>query len=537
MQESVIKLLIDNYYSFMKAFSLVCVAALLVNSREIVGPFKKIQSKTFLLLFLIIASGFILRMWFVPHTPHVYFDEFEHLNIAQNMAFNGKFFETLMGTDRFPQAHAFPVWPGGYHSILARAFSVFGDSESVAYNVSTLFGSLSILFIFLITYLLFHSQKIALYTAFLFSVVPAHLKYSGTASLEVPSLFFILLTYFSALIYLEWANTKTLFLLASFTVFTFYMRPENSILIVFVPFFIFLFAGKNKYNKGKVIRHILFALPLLLLAIPYLAQMQVNLAMPPWEAWSRTFFERMSRLYEQLPSNLFFWFSGFTSLPITLLAIIGFLFLLKKNRRTALFFSIWFIFFLLLYSQHLSASFINNPDGDRFSLPLYLTTVIFAGFGLFETINLLKINKIVLFLLLSFLFIEAFSPLRLSLSQTFSRDVYKEHQFILENKDRIPEDMYVITWTPPFIISTIHKKAIAPELFVNLKDKPEKAILLDDYWWEADAAMAYEHNKTRGQLTAGYDLKLISQCPIPGQQAYSLILLTKKNNAAGKIKD
>jgi hypothetical protein len=535
MEEAVIKFLIDNYYSLMKALSLVCIVSLLANLREVAGPFKKIESKTFLLLFLIIASGFALRMWFVPHTPHVYFDEFEHMNIAANMAFNGKFFVTLMGTNRLCEAHAFPPWPPGYHSIVARAFSIFGDSESVAYNLTALFGFLSVALIFLMTYLLFNSQKIALCTAFLFNLIPVHLKYSGTMSLEIPSLFFISATYLTALIYVRRATIRTLFLLVSFSVFTFYMRPENGALLFFIPFFIFLFADKDKYDKGKFIRHSLFTLAFLILAVPYFLHMYLGISSSPGQEWNAGLHERLGRFFKQAPGNLFFWFSDFTPLPLTLLAIFGILRLLKENRRILLFFFVWFIVFFLLYSQHHTASFVNNPDGDRFSLPLYLAVVIFAGFGLFEAIGLFKINKIVLFLLFSFLFIETFSPLRISLDRTFSRDVYKEYRFILENKDRISEDMYVITFTPPFIISTIHKKAIAPEIFVKLEDKPEKAILLSDFWWNPDAIRAYDEIK--GQLNSAYNFKLINQCPISRYQAYSFILLTKKDNAAGKIKD
>ncbi|MCM8796849.1 MAG: glycosyltransferase family 39 protein [Candidatus Omnitrophica bacterium] len=528
MGKSAMLFLINNYYFIMKALSLLCLISLIINLREIVGLLKKIERKSAILLLLIVVLGLVLRMWVIPHTAHDYFDEFEHMNIAQNMAFSGKFFLTLMGTDRFCQAHAFPHRIPGYHSILARAFSVFGDSETVAYNLTALIGSFSVPLVFLLTYLLFNQQGIALYAAFLFNLIPVHLKYSGASGLEVPSLFFILLSYIAALIYLRQTTLKTLFLLISFTGFALYLRPENGILLFFIPFFIFLFSDKAEFNRSKVIRHISFSLLIFVLALPYLVHIYLDVFTYPAKEWSATLCERIIRFRRQLPDNLFFWFSNFTPLPFTLLAIFGIMRLIRENKKMLIFFSLWFIVLLAVYSQHINSSFINNPDGDRFSLPMYLTLVIFAGFGLFEALNLSKNKRIAIFLALSFILIETFPSLRLSLDRTFSRDIYKEYNFVWDNKDKIPDDTYVLTFAPYFIISTIHKKAVLPELFLRLEDKPETAILLDDFWQDAEALRVYK--KIEDQLKKIYDFKLLSRFSVSQDQNYSFILLTKKNN-------
>ncbi len=534
MHEMAMRFLVDNYYSLMKALSLLIIISLIINLKEIAAVLKKIDTRTAILLLLITASGFILRMWIIPHTTHVYFDEFVHINIASNLAFNGKFCEILMGGNRFLQQYSFPTWPAGYHSILAMVFSVFGDSCFVAYNLSALFGSLSIPLIFLVALLLFNNQKLALYTAFLFNLIPVHMKYSGGASLEIPSLFFILFTYLCALLYARQVTIKTLFLLITSSIFTFYMRPENGLLLLFIPFFILLFAEKDKYNKNKVLYHTLFALLLLPLAIPYFLHIYLGLFTHIYKQWDATLFERISRFSKQATDNIFsFWFSNFTPLSFTLLAIFGFIRLLKADRKIAIFFSIWFITFTLLYSQHLTASFINNPDGDRFSLLPYLTLIIFAGFGLFKVVDLFKINKILLSLILIYLFIDIFSPLAKSLNRTFPREVYKEHEFVLKNKDRIPEDTYVVTFVPSFIVSAIHRKAVFPELFIRLEDKPRSAILLKDFFWVSSQdqnAVEIYHKEIQKELSRLYDFKLISQYFISKKNQCSLILLTKKED-------
>ena len=246
-----INLLYSHYYIFMKFVLSACVVLFLLNIDKIIGIYKRINKKTWFSLFLVILVGFLIRMWFVPHIHHVYFDEFEHIDIAKNMMNSDEFAITMKGDGNNLEIGDLQFWPPGYHTILALVFSVFGSSESVAYNLSVVIGSLSILIIFLIAYLLFSNETISLYSAFLFSFIPVHLKYSGASELGITSLFFILLTLLSMFIYPRLKNIESLLLLALTSVYTSYIRPENAILIFFIICFLI---ERLKEDKPKDIR-------------------------------------------------------------------------------------------------------------------------------------------------------------------------------------------------------------------------------------------------------------------------------------------
>jgi len=133
--------LINNYFWFSKLILFGCLFCLFFNYKSVAILFQKIDRGKWLTLFLIILFSFILRMWVVPHIHHVYFDEFKQSNIAQNMIYNGIFCNTLKGSNKVCEIGELEFWPPGYSAILAIVFSVFGDSEFVAYNFSALIGT------------------------------------------------------------------------------------------------------------------------------------------------------------------------------------------------------------------------------------------------------------------------------------------------------------------------------------------------------------------------------------------------------------
>lgn len=526
MQQYLINFLVNNYYFIMKAFLLIWLIVLCINFDNLTNLFKRIDKKTWLALSGIILIGFALRMWFIPHMHHVYSDEFEHINIAENMLYQGKFFVTLKGTSQITQIYRLEFWQPGYHSILASVFSIFGNSEQVAYNLSALIGTVSILIIFLIAYLLFNNRNIALFCAFLFNIIPVHLKYSGASELSITSLFFTLSTLLASLVYLRFINTKSLLLLISTLVFTIYVRPENGILLFLIPLFLIMNLDAKKTGKRIIHGHIfLFVSLVFLFLVPYFTHLYLGLFVMPPLGWADSLSGRMINLKKHLLDNLVFWFSSFHPLSFTIAAIFSVPFLVKKNKKIFIFFSVWFIVFLLLYSQYHIGSFLNYADGDRYSLNLYISLVLFAGFGIFEFINLFKFKKTILIFVLGYIFIEIFSPLKFGLNRTFSRNVYKEYRFILDNKEVIPDDVYVIAFVPSTVISSIHKMAMTPFILIEMDQMPEEVILFKDHWWYKKREYS---DMVEDRLKKVYDFEILRRKKIPGAEDFYFIRLNKK---------
>lgn len=548
--------LVNQYYFFLKIIFLFWALFLFFNLERISLKFKEINRKTWLLLFLIILSGVGLRMWLIPHTHHVYFDEFEHINIAQNMLYHGEFFVTLQGSARACQVHTMQFWPPGYHAILSFLFALFGDHEYVAYFLSVIIGTLSIGAVFFLSYRMFKNNRVALCTTFLFNLIPVHLKYSGASETSICSLFFILLTLIAFFNYVDFFDLPSLIFAFLTMVVAIYMRPENGILLFLMVFLVLFFGNKKIKNNRRIFIHIGLSVLLLLLLIPYFLQLYVGLFITPPPGWNENLnlYYILLNLKKHLPDNLKFWISNAHPLSYTVLSAFGLYLLFKKQKKEVVFFLIWFVVFLLLFSQYHIGNFLLGCDSDRYSLNLYIPVVLFAGFGLFQLIDFFKTHgasrieghcsyrqsrcgcrcvflwpqtyKIIVCFILGYIVFDVSAPLKLGLNKTFSRDVYQEYQFVLKNKDVIPDDIFVIACEPAELIAAIHKKAITPDLFIKLETMPEKAILFKDFWW-------FQNNDPElcqylDYLRQIYDFELLSSCPTSNENSFLLIELKKK---------
>ncbi len=443
---------------------------------------------------------------------HVYFDEFEHIHIAENMFLHGKTSLIIKGGYGLYEIGTPEAWPAGYHALLASIFSIFGSSEAVAFNTSAVIGSISIILIFLVAYLLFNDRAIALIAAFLFNLIPVHLKYSGASELGLTSLLFVLLTVLSLFLYVKDKNSKSLFLLIVTLVLAVYMRPENFLLLFLALFF--------------AIRPLaLFLSSVFLLLAPFFMHLYISLLVQPHPGWDTDLMGRLLNLKNQLPDNILFWFSPFNPLTFTLMSLMGLFYLIRKNRRLSLLLISWFAVFLLLYSQHTSGSFLRNPDGDRFTLYLYVPLILFAAFGLYEFIRPFRFKKSILCVTLFFMALDIFSPLRKGLERTFSREVYQEYRFIKNSRDLLADDIYCITYTPWVLISTIHKKAVMPDIFKEMEPLPQKAVLFKDYWWGQWGRASGEFEQW---LKERYDFSYIAEKRVSRAGTFSFMELDKK---------
>jgi len=76
-----------------------------------------------------------------PRAHRVYYDEFEHLDAARNIADYGRWGETILGGLPGRSLLARPTWPGGHHAELALIWRVFGGGQAVAFDLNVLMSS------------------------------------------------------------------------------------------------------------------------------------------------------------------------------------------------------------------------------------------------------------------------------------------------------------------------------------------------------------------------------------------------------------
>ncbi len=130
----------------------------------------------------------------LPSAHRVYYDEFEHMDIARRLAASGAFAQTLAGGLEGWDALARPTWPGGHHVALAAAYALAGAGEATAFAWSALLSALSALFVFWAALEAFDDEAGALAAAFVWSAAPLGLTWARAADLTSSSTFWIAAT-------------------------------------------------------------------------------------------------------------------------------------------------------------------------------------------------------------------------------------------------------------------------------------------------------------------------------------------------------
>lgn len=518
--------LIIIYPILMKFLLIIILFLLIYNHKIILGQFKKITKKTWIFLLLIFLVGFAIRMYFIPHTHVVYFDEFEHINVAENILHSGRFCSCVDGTyNNCLYCYLMP-YPAGHHTIQSIIFGIFGDSEKVAFNTNAIIASLSILLIFLLVCLLFKNQNTALWAALIFSFIPVHLKFSGTAILEISSLFFIILALIFLVMYIRLNKFPIFLLFLSILLYTLNTRPENFLLLtIILPYFLFTKKRKEFGSRRYIVAIALF----LILLLPLVQLLYIGFT-SSYHGWRDSLMERAINVKNNLLPNIVFWFNPFFNTTISLIFFfLGCIGIYSNNKKIFYFFSLYFILSLFACSSYAAGQILTFRDTSRYSMSFYVPLVVFASYGMDSFIKKLKFKK-KFFTFLS-IFILIFLCI-ISVLPTYNFIFYEprhnaEYEFITSMKDKLPSDKYILSYNPPAIISTLHKRAIKPTDFLEyfeIIDPKDEIILFKDFWWYDKWESS---NQIEEELRKKYDFNLISEKRIDSRQ-YSFYNLTIK---------
>jgi len=147
----------------------------------------KIKQKTWLILLSIFTIGLVIRIIF-PSFHMMYVDEPWHMEMAKNMNQGNGPVVCEYDSCRMPLKP--PGWP-----FLISILQLFtGLNTSAVFWLATIIGSLSVVLIFLLAYLLYKNSNTALWASFILALFPIHVIWSNTAGANNISVFFVLLT-------------------------------------------------------------------------------------------------------------------------------------------------------------------------------------------------------------------------------------------------------------------------------------------------------------------------------------------------------
>ncbi|MDP2905027.1 MAG: glycosyltransferase family 39 protein [Candidatus Omnitrophota bacterium] len=499
--------------------------------------FRNLNRRDLAFLSIIILSAAILRFMVIPHMHYVYYDEFHFMNVAQNMYYHNNPGSTLIGDKLHPEFISGDIRPGGYSFLISLFIRLFGDSQSVPFYMNSFFGTVSVLLVFIVAFLLLGDAKVGLWSALVFSLTPLHLKYSGSGSSDISALCFILLLVSVALLYARYKRKSLLYLLSSVLVYSSYIRPENAFLFIPFLFALFIELKKSRVEKGQVLNIIYFSVILLvplLARVPQMLQTERNSAGGVF--WS------FGHFLENAPDNIKYLFSVKYNL---ILAAVFFLLGSAQLfiRRRGLFYLLigWFAAFFLIYSFFFGGDFLPEKtiDSERHFLLCLLPFSIISGYGINRALAYFFRAR---FLYVAFA-VALCAALVLNCRHAFvhsSREMkgmksFKESEFIKRVGDKLPADIYILDYNAPYFISGFNKKAVNSHALFSSGFFPEQLILFKGYWWHRLKDSSAEKEIF---LKGLYDFELLQETEIAPGLNYSFEKLKLKadvKRSLGKI--
>ena len=378
-----LNLLLRDYIPGALLINFIALIILFIlNFPEFKRFFDKFDRGTIQKLLLILAYAFILRFFLVKHLHIMYADEHMYMLAAKNMLFWGRHgaYSKSMG------------WP----FLLSVIFLFSKVSNWMALYASSVLGSLTIINIFSIAYLVTGKKRIAFLSSFIFASMPMHLFWSGSAETNVPSLFFVTLGMFFCLMYFKINPKKYFFLGLTMTSIAFLaqFRPENY--VFFLVFFAGLFGYKNKIRKKETLILALFFGISFLLAFPNLIQVldfQLStdwMASDTWNAVSDENWSVRNLIFNTFHNGIIL--SDHEDRPIGICVfvaclpffLIGIIDLWKKKARDLLFLFIWWF---VLYLIYFTSWFQTLGGRTRFYISFYPITVIVFSNGFLKALT------------------------------------------------------------------------------------------------------------------------------------------------------
>ncbi len=375
--------LADAEPAFLAVNFLLIAMFFIASFGAIKKAFGKIKLSTWMVLIFIVLLGFSLRFLAAPQTHRVFFDEDIYLDIGKEILAHGKGALCNYGDSANCYEYDFMKWPNGYPFLLGASFLLFGSGESVAFNLVVILGSLSVFLVFLVSYLLLKNEKAALYSALLLALVPMHIVWSNTTASEPVFVFFALLSVLFFLVSFR-TNSWKVSALAVFSLAYAAQIKTESVAVLPLILFAGMMLDKKVWKKLSDYRFYSLWIILLVLITPYLIHVYQASRYDPWGSSGEKF--GVEYLEKNVPENAWFWAFGYPAIEhpalFTAFAVIGLVYLLRNERKSGLFLSVWFLAFFFLYASFYAGSVRYGTD-VRYSLILYPPFVVMGGYGLY----------------------------------------------------------------------------------------------------------------------------------------------------------
>lgn len=362
---------------------LLMITTFVLSFRDIRKQFR-IKRFTLMILILIFLLGISLRI-LTPIYMTTYTDEFAHIETGKNIVTYGRADMCMGYADLESRNCGLFNEPAGFPYFVGLFLLLLGVSETSAYAVNLIMGSLLSVIIFFFCLFLSKNEKVSLYSAFVVSILPLNILFSRNIEPDTVSAFFILLTFLGFLLFFKIRDLKTGVFAVSILAFSISIKQENILLIplVFLLSVIFLDLKSLKHSIKNYKSWFLFAL-LIVLITPHIFHLS-------WELYPSLFFGEQTatavggklinieNISTSFSRSLVRAFDGtFYPILINLFILIGAVYAFKIYRKIALFLIIFFFLFIFVYLAYSGLML------ERYLVNVITPLIFFAGLGMYS---------------------------------------------------------------------------------------------------------------------------------------------------------
>ncbi len=352
------------FYILLVNFALICVLFLL-NTKRMASEFKNIRIHAWIAFIVILLLGSYLRFDSPGCSSHDGLC-WDYVKTSVNMLENQKVED---------------FWhPKGYSLLIALGFLLFGQNYNTILYLNLILSSLTIFIVFLLAYVLFEREDVALFSSFIYSLFPMSILYAKLNASEVTSVFFILLTFLLFFISIR-AGRRSLYLLfLLLLVFSLHVRSDNSL---FIPVFIVGLLLYRKRIDMKKVRVPLLIFLIFMIPVSYYYIVGDDIYGPArdphYEERPVTF--SLSYLIPNIQYHLSSNLADPASYPPVLYVFLLLSLFFIPRERNLIFPVLWVVFFFLFYGLYW-ATIYTSPQ--LYQLSLQPVLAILMGYGIFK---------------------------------------------------------------------------------------------------------------------------------------------------------
>jgi hypothetical protein len=444
------------------------------------------------------------------HSGHrVYMDEFEHVDIAANVARGGLFGESLAAGRPDLSVVATPTWPGGGHVLWSWFFKAWEPSEALASAVNLGLGAATAVLLFVLCARGFGDPAAGLIAAAAWAFLPLRHAYAGTTELTAPSLFFQAAAYLAAILCAQAPDPTARGLAVLAACLAAHARFENGLLLPLA----LAFLGRRPEERARLWPWGALA-GLLILPVAAIARLNAAHSLP---GFSGGLTAAALNLKRQLAGDLIY----LARLPAgaLLLGLLGWARRDKSERPAALFLAGAAVLYLLAYASFFRGDF-GAASEDRYALSALMPLLVLAALGLAA---LLRRRAWMGALAAAALFCAWPAP------ADPGGGFRQMEAFARAAAPVLPEDAPVVAFSPPFVVAATGRAAVSPYLLLEAGPVRERVlaapavVVFEDWWWARRPEVA---GQVRA-LLAGRSGALLAEAVIDGRKQ-SFVLLKKK---------